>query len=150
MKKLILLVTFTVSLLALRAQTQLYGNEWIDYSQPHYYKIKIWKDGMYRLQASTLSGIIPNLGGVNVNNIALFHNGQQVPLYISSSTTLSSTDYIDFYGQKNIGDVDSSLYRSADLQPHPYYSLFTDTSIYYLTVTSSVANKRYVEVVNDL
>ncbi len=145
-RKLLLIVT----LIAFRfiTQAQPFGNEWIDYSQTHY-KIKVTADGMYRIPFATLSSI-PNISSINVNNFVMYHNGQAVPIYISSSTTLGSSDYIDFYGQKNIGDVDSMLYKSSAMQPHIYYSLFNDTSVYYLTVKTTGANPRFTPLINNI
>lgn len=147
MKKLLLLATlFAVFSLA---KAQPYGNEWIDYSVTHY-KIKVAKDGIYRIPYATLSSVIPNLGSVNASSFALYHNGQAVPLYISSTGSLSSSDYIEFYGQRNIGDIDSFLYKNGAAQPHPYYSLYTDTSVYFLAIKPNSNTPRYVELTNNL
>ena len=56
-----------------------------------------------------------------------------------------------FYGKKNIGDVDSIwLYtKTIRLQPHIYYSLFTDTSAYYLTVHNGGGNPVFTNVNNN-
>ncbi len=148
MRRILLFTALLVSLLWCKAQP--YGNEWIDYSQPHY-KIKVWQDGVYRIPYSTLIAYSSSFSGINVNNFAIYHNGQQVPLFISATgSTLTGSDYIEFYGKRNIGDVDSFLYRTGDMQPHPYYSLFTDTSIYYLTIRSNQANLRLANVQNNL
>ncbi len=146
MKKNLLLLVFISFGFALRAQT--YGNEWIDYSQMHY-KVKVAADGIYRINASTLAAYL-SLGSLNTSSFAMYHNGQAVPLYISSSSTLGPNDYIEFYGVKNIGDVDSFLYRNDSMQTHPYYSLFNDTSTYYLTIRTSGVNPRYSEALNNL
>lgn len=130
-------------------QAQPFGNEWIDYNQTHY-KIKVAKDGMYRIPYSTLSAIIPNLGSVNAASFVMYHNGQAVPIRVTSNTTLGSNDYIEFYGRKNIGDVDSFLYKTAAIQPHPYHSLYTDTAIYFLTVKTGSGNPRFTLTQNNL
>lgn len=147
MKKVVLLALFLSICWLLKAQP--YGNEWIDYSQVHY-KIKVTQDGLYRIPYSSLSAVIPNLSAVNTANFIMYHNGQAVPIYVSATGTLGSGDYIEFYGRKNIGDVDSFLYKTADIQPHPYYSLFTDTSIYFLTIKNGTGNPRFIETNNSL
>lgn len=149
MRKLLLATILLLSTWVLKAQTQLYGNEWIDYTQTHY-KIKVAADGMYRIPYSTLAGIIPNLSALNTGSFVMYHNGQKVPIYVSSTTHLGPNDYIDFYGKKNIGDLDSMLYANGDIQAHPYYSLFTDTSIYYLTIKTIGSNPRITETTNNL
>lgn len=150
MKKLLLILClFTVYLLP---KAQRYGNEWIDYTATHY-KITLSQDGIYRIPYSELSQIWPNLSALTVNTMAMYHNGDTVPIYIytpSNAATFVPGSYIEFYGRKNIGDVDSVLYKTGTQQPHPYYSLFTDASAYYLTVKPSGNNRRYVETPNNL
>ena len=139
MKRSLLIITFILTSLAATLRAQPYGNEWIDYTQEHY-KISVTADGMYRIPYSTLNNAIQNLSSLNVGSFIMYHNGAPVPIYISSTTTLGTNDYIEFFGKKNIGDVDSFLYSNDSLQPHPYFSLFTDTSIYYLTIKTGVNN----------
>ncbi len=127
---------------------QPYGNEWINYTQT-YYKIKVVAVGMYRIPYATLNTAIPNLSTINPANIAMYRNGKEVPIFVSAATNFTSTDYIDFYGKKNIGDVDSVLYDRIGTQPHPYYSLFSDTSVYFLTVNTTTNNFRFVPTLND-
>ncbi|MBS1684527.1 MAG: hypothetical protein JSS76_07225 [Bacteroidetes bacterium] len=131
-----------------------YGNEWIDYTPGHiYYKIKVIpkSDSIYRIPYTTLNNSIPNLGAINLNDFALYHNGAQVPIYISAngSGILDSTSYIEFYGRRNYGDADSALYPQSGMQPHTMYSLFNDTSIYYLTTRAGGGNRRFQFVNND-
>jgi len=136
MKRYLLVITYLLVGFASRLQAQTYGNEWIDYSQVHY-KISVPADGIYRIPFATLNAAIANLSGLNGNSFIMWHNGQIVSIFVSTTGTLGSNDYIEFYGKKNIGDVDSTLYANDSLQPHPYYSLFTDTSIYYLTINTN-------------
>jgi hypothetical protein len=127
---LIIICFILVSFSHLLAQP--YGNEWLTYGVP-YYKIQVATDGIYRVPYTTLNNAIPNFGSINPNSLVLFHNGKQVPIFVSTSnSSFSSSDYIEFYGKHNIGDVDSVLYANDSLQPDIYYSLFNDTSIYYL------------------
>jgi hypothetical protein len=132
------------------SQTLTYGNEWIDATKVHY-KIKVSKDGIYRIPYTTLAGIIPNIGSINAAAFAIFHNGRQVPIYLSNNSTLGVSDYIEFYGRKNRGEMDSLLYANGNLQPNVNFSLFSDTSVYFLTTTNNPgANLRFVDVPNDL
>jgi len=52
MIKNLLIIFF--SILSFNSFSQNYGNEWIDYSQ-EYYKIKIVKNGIYRISRETLA-----------------------------------------------------------------------------------------------
>ncbi|MCW5909209.1 MAG: hypothetical protein KIS94_15190 [Chitinophagales bacterium] len=145
MKKLLLLTAFFGWLFV---AAQPYGNEWIDYANPNYYKIKVVKDGIYRIPYSTLQSV--GLGSALGDRFALYHNGQEVPLYVTVNGAFGSGDYIEFYGKKNIGDIDSFLYKTSALQSHPYYSLFTDTSVYFLTVKNTAGNLRYTQLLNSI
>ena len=150
MKRHLLTISFLLIGFLSRLQAQTFGNEWIDYTQTHY-KISVTADGIYRIPYSTLNAVIPNLGSINPANFIIYHNGAPVPSYISTTGTLGASDYIEFYGQKNIGDVDSILYKNDSLQPHIYYSLFSDTSIYYLTFNATLGpQNHYTGVLNDL
>jgi hypothetical protein len=146
MKKLLLLATLFTAIYAAKAQP--YGNEWIDYTKTHY-KVKVAKDGIYRIPFSVLQNA--GLGSVSGSSFIMYHNGQPVPIYVSSGNNpLGQSDYIEFYGRKNIGDVDSFLYNTAAAQPHPYYSLYSDTSVYFLTIKQGSSNPRYIDFLNNL
>ncbi|MCX6200461.1 MAG: C25 family cysteine peptidase [Bacteroidetes bacterium] len=148
MKKLLLYFSFTVIVFGLRAQP--FGNEWVNPTLT-YYKISVTQDGLYRLNFSTLSSTIPNVGLATGSSFAMYHNGQAIPLYVSSGLSpLSNGGYIEFYGEKNKGYIDSLLYRTADDQLNASYSLFTDTSIYFLTINPNGNNLRYTELPNNL
>lgn len=152
--------TFTLALLisipCLHAQMwngtdTLFGNEWINYDQS-YFKIPIAEDGIYRISRNALEN-----AGVDVNNIPgtkyqLFHLGKETPVYVSTNSIFGTNDYIEFYGEKNRAGLDNYIYANPeDELLNPEYSLFTDTSAYFLTWTSSAqpAN-RFQDVQNDL
>ena len=149
MKKVVGLLFFFFSIAGKYLHAQQYGNEWIDYSRTHF-KVKVWQDGVYRIPYSTLAAAIPGISSINPANLVMFHNGQQVPIFISNNTAIGQSDFIEFYGVRNRGEVDSMLYSPSASQPHPYYSLFTDTSVYFLTTSASQNNKRLEATANDL
>lgn len=140
-RKLIILTLF-VSAIAAKAQTP-YGNDWINFSQS-YYKIKVSKKGIYRLNYNMLNQKISNLNTINPKNFQLFKNGKEVAIYVQgeSDNSFDNTDFIEFYGEGNDGKLDKDLYPINESQPHQYYSLFTDTAAYYLTVTINTTGKR--------
>jgi len=126
-----------------------YWNEWINFSQK-YYKIPVTQNGIYHLDSLTLANA--GIQNVNPKNFQLFFRGQEQYIYIKGETdnVFNLSDYIEFYGQKNDGSLDSVLYKG-DLfnkpvrQPNPYYSLFNDTSMYFLTWNGSTNNKRMID-----
>jgi len=129
---------------------QPYWNEWINFSQK-YYKIPVSQNGIYRLDAVTLANAGISLTSTDPRNFQLFFRGEEQHIYVAgeSDGIFNASDYIEFYGRKNDGSLDSILYKG-DLynkpvrQPNPYYSLFNDTSAYFLTWNNSISNKRIV------
>src|SRR6476619_584394 len=146
MKKLLfgLLITW-----GLAAQPQVYNNEWIRYSQT-YYKFKVAKSGIYRISQSLLSSA--GLSLVPAEQFQLWRNGVQVPLFITNTTgTLSSSDYIEFWGEMNDGKPDNELYRKPEYQLNNKWSLETDTAAYFLTVNPNLSeNLRLNNRINDV
>lgn len=120
------------------AKAQVYNNEWVDYSKT-YYKLKVGKTGLHRIAQSVLSSA--GLGMTPAEYFQLWRNGKQVPIYTSVSTgVLSATDYIEFWGEMNDGRPDRELYRDPKWQLNDKWSLETDTSTYFLTINTNVAN----------
>lgn len=70
-----------VSAIGITAEAQPFGNEWINYNQT-YFKIKVVNDGIYRIPYATLNAAIPNLGSINPQQFALYHNGKAEPIYV--------------------------------------------------------------------
>lgn len=122
-----------------------YGNEWIDYSRPHY-PIKVSSEGIIRIPANVLSSV--GLNFVAPQNIRLYRDGQQVPVYVN--TTGTTINFIEFYGYPNDGKNDARLYRDLDWQMHDKYSLFSNEATYYLTFRTTGIPLRINDVNNDL
>jgi hypothetical protein len=118
-----------------QAQT---SNSWINFNQS-YYKIPVSRDGIYRLSYANLQSAGFPVASVDPRFIQLFHRGQEQAVYIKGQGDgkFNTSDYLEFYGQKNDGTLDSSLYKQPSLQPHKYYNLYSDTSAYFLTYTSA-------------
>jgi len=77
--------------------------------------------------------IITNFMSMKMACIASLNRLCKVPIYVSSGGSLGSSDYIEFYGKENLGEMDKHLYASPDDLLNPYYSMFTDTTAYFLT-----------------
>ncbi len=122
------------------AQIQEYGNEWYQPSQ-RYVKFSVNSEGIYRVYLSDLLPVNWDTLGADPSHYQLFFRGEQQHIHVET-TPWGQVDFLEFYGRKNDGKLDSTMYRSIlgkhpvdpSLMPHPYYSLFTDTAAYFLTV----------------
>lgn len=132
-------------------QDTLYGNEWIDYDQT-YFKVKVAEDGIYRISFNELneSGVFNSDIQPSGKDFQLFYMGREIPIYTSTENAFSSDDYLEFYGQKNRGWLDQFLYIEPEYQVNPEYSLFSDTSAYFLTWKTDVGHNRIENTINDL
>ncbi|WP_089319080.1 putative type IX secretion system sortase PorU2 [Pontibacter ummariensis] len=144
-KAFIVLVLLIAGLMAGSAQAQeVYGNEWIDYSKT-YYKIKVVNTGLHRLSYGFLDSL--GLRGVNPKHLQLFRRGKEVSIYVAGENDgkLDPQDYVEFYGERNDGALDRELYKNPAHQVHQFYSLYTDTAAYFLTLAPT-GGKRMREV----
>jgi hypothetical protein len=142
-----LLLTFCMA-----AQAQQYGFEWIKTYQS-YYKFCIGQNAVVRLNATTLQSAGVNLSTLSPAKLQVFKNGVEQLIYVKGfeDGQFDATDFIELYTEKNDGTLDSVLYANKAAQPHTFYSLFSDTSCYFLTIlpdTSSILPRRFI-VVND-
>lgn len=145
MKKIQLSLLLLFILNGLFAQ---FHNEWIDYNKT-YYKIQTASDGIYRITKTTLDAA--GLGNINAQDFQLWHNGTEAPVYTSKNTgPLGPGDYLEFFGEKNDGKADRALYRNQNNHLTDKTSLFTDTTIFFLTVNTGGINKRFQTITNDL
>lgn len=145
MKKIILLLYLLILTTAMFAQSDYY-NEWIDFDKT-YYKIKLNRDGLYRIPTATLEAEgVPTTGA----HFQMYHKGKEVPIYVTTPDSFGADDYIEFYGEENDGELDSLLFIQTGLQTTPQASLFTDTAAYFLTVDETAMNKRYVPTANEI
>lgn len=121
-----------------------FGNEWINFSQ-EYYKISVYKEGLYRIDYNTLINAGINVSNINPKNFQLFFLGSEQYVFVNgeSDNSFDPGDYLEFYGKKNDGIPDVPLYRTPQEQPHTLFSLYTDTSCYFLTWTISKPGLRY-------
>lgn len=143
-------LTFIVSLVVFHqdVQAQAYGNEWINYSQT-YYKFGVFRDDIYRIPISQLIALgLPST--VSGDNLQLFRDGNEMPLYVNNAGILTSTDYIEFFGEKGNGAVDAALYKNPNDQLNPNQNLISDTAYYFITFNTGTNHKRYTQRANNL
>lgn len=107
---------------------------WINYGQT-YVKIPTAENGLYRITAAELQQSGVPVRQLDPLTIQLFHRGVEQAIYVEGETDrrFDASDFIEFYGRANDGLPDSLLYRPHTAQPHAYYSLFSDTTAYFLT-----------------
>src|SRR6187431_2092533 len=86
----------------------LVGNEWIRYNKT-YYKFTVDADGVYRIPYAALesAGLAAEAIG---SNFRLYNLGKQVPIFVSSDNAFGQSDFIEFYGYKNRGEMDRHLF----------------------------------------
>jgi hypothetical protein len=109
---------------------QPYGNEWIKPGNT-YYKFKVAKEGIYRINKAQLDAI--GMSGVTGNQFAVFREGVEVPVYTSVTGAFGGNDFIEFYATKADGKIDSDLYIDPSYQPNKDLNLISDTAYYFLT-----------------
>lgn len=127
------------------AQAQLAGNEWIVPGQ-QYYKVKIIRDGLYRINAQYLAQA--GITGVVPNEIQIWRRGRQLATYLSGNrNVLDATTSLEFYALHNDGKMDAELYKNAIDQPHQYASFYTDTASYFITWAPGTAARHMQEPV---
>lgn len=133
--KLLLTLFLFCLLFPVQSIAQSYGFEWIKSYQP-YYKFSIGKTATYKITASNLQTAGININSINPRKMQLFCMGKEVPIYIKGEedNKWDAGDFIEFLGYKNDGAIDAELYANANWQPNKYNGLFTDTTVYYLTV----------------
>lgn len=127
----------------------LYGNEWIRYDQS-YYKISVGADGIYRLSYQSLSDAGVPVSSIAAEHFQLFYLGQEIPVFTTTNNIFGSDDFIEFHGVRNRSELDRFLFIEPDKMLNPFYSLFNDTSAYFLTWNLNETGKRYQSVSNDI
>ncbi len=125
-----------------------FGNEWINYDQT-YFRLKVAEDGLYRVTVEELEDLGFQADVVSADRLQLYHNGQQVAMLVASSQ--GRLTHLEFYGQRNDGQLDNELYVSSEAQPHDRYSLFADSSSYFLTyeLTGGVGRRMVLSTDNN-
>ncbi len=129
------------------------ANDWIDYNQT-YFKIKVAQDGIYRISRQELTNAGVPTSSIDPRSISLYHNGVEQAIHVQGQADgiFDQADYLEFYGSRNTGASETELYRTPDAQPHPYYSLFSDSSSYFLTwsLTSNNGRRRASYIENNV
>ncbi|GAB4015819.1 putative type IX secretion system sortase PorU2 [Spirosoma koreense] len=136
MKNGLLLFWCLVSSLAVSAQSQ-FGNDWIRPSQK-YLKFSVNQTGVYRVSYQDIQAVDPAFLQTNPTTWQLFFRGQEMAIRVvgEKDGVFDAQDYVEFYGEGNDGAQDSLLYRPQK-RLHPYQTLYTDVTAYFLTSAAS-------------
>lgn len=148
-KKLFLHISLLLLLSGVQAQNFFYGNDWYKAAPNRtYIKLVVDTDGIYRVSLAELQAAGFDLSAVNADNLKLIYRGEEVPMFTQKNG--STLDYLEFFGERNDGRVDSIMYRDPNtgnhvngLQPNKNLSLFTDEATYYLTWDNTPSPNRY-------
>lgn len=130
-----------------------YFNEWYQSGQD-YIKLRLAKDGFYRVSLNDLSNAGVNVSTLNPSDVQIFYRGQEIPLRMV--TNGSQLDYFEFLGLRNDGRLDSMIYRTVNppfrsdptQQTNRFSSLFTDTTAYFVTWNGGVAVPNRVSTIS--
>ncbi|WP_296701808.1 C25 family cysteine peptidase [Algoriphagus sp.] len=119
---------------------------WYSYDQT-YYKILTARDGIFRISPEALSNSGLNVNSIDPRNIRMYHRGKEVAISIPGENDgkLDTGDYIDFFGLRNDGTLDSLLYTSFERIPNPYFNTHSDSTAFFLTVTPGEFGRRMTE-----
>ncbi|GAB2545408.1 putative type IX secretion system sortase PorU2 [Spirosoma aerophilum] len=145
MRKCLLFIWFVIHAVAGLAQSR-FGNEWIKPGQS-YLKVSVNQAGIYRLGYADIKAADASFLLTNPARWQLFFRGQEVAIRVvgQQDGVFDAQDYIEFYGEGNDGAQDSLLYRPKQ-RLHPFQTLFSDKSAFFLTSSPTLAGKRMVEL----
>ncbi|MGA0560272.1 C25 family cysteine peptidase [Larkinella sp. VNQ87] len=134
MRKQVLVLLLLISSFCTKAQNIRFGNEWITYDQT-YYRIPVTERAVYRLTTSDLQKAGVPVSSIDPTTLQLFRRGIEQAIWVAGEQDkkLDAPDYLEFVGEGNDGLQDTLLYRPMSAQPHPYYSMYSDTAAYFLT-----------------
>ena len=118
-----------------RAQQDGFDASWYDSNQP-YVKVAVTEDGVYQVTGADLAATGAPISSLQPSTLRLFENGREIPIrYTGAETTgMSAADAFTFVGQRNRGTDEVWAYNgNPDWQSSTYFSLYTDTTHYWLT-----------------
>ncbi|MCE7067482.1 C25 family cysteine peptidase [Dyadobacter sp. CY326] len=119
---------------------KLFGNEWIIPSNS-YLRIPVVQTGFYKISTQELVNAGFPIDSGSVAGYQMFRRGKELAIEVIHNQTNTGAE-IKFYGERNDGALDTALYVTPDAIPHTHYSLYSDTSAYFLTWQKGVIGKR--------
>ncbi|HLP81763.1 MAG TPA: C25 family cysteine peptidase, partial [Nitrosomonas sp.] len=131
-------------------QIQLTRNDsWIDYSKD-YLKIGVAKDGPYRLTYKDLAAAGVPVGTVSPQSFKIYLRGKEIPIFVAGELDgiFNSSDYIEFLGRRNYGDVRYREVNPLGTSYYEYLNRYSNTTIYWLTWDGNQGKR--VAMVSDI
>ncbi|MEM9664060.1 MAG: C25 family cysteine peptidase [Bacteroidota bacterium] len=106
---------------------------WYEAGQP-YVKISVVDDGLYAVSGRELAAQGVDLATVDATTLRLLENGQDIPLALNGDADgrFDPDDQLLFVGQRNTGADEAWAFEPV-LRSSTFYSLFSDTTVYWLT-----------------
>ncbi|GMU86486.1 MAG: hypothetical protein AMXMBFR48_17280 [Ignavibacteriales bacterium] len=106
---------------------------WINYGAV-YIKLKIGKDGVYRITPADFTTLGVSVTGINPKTFQLYTSGSEYPLFVygEGDNSFDNSDYIEFTAVRNynpdyrIPNAHNEIYKD-------YLNKFSDSTIYFLT-----------------
>ncbi|PCH92476.1 MAG: hypothetical protein COB85_08105 [Bacteroidetes bacterium] len=88
--------------------------------------------------------LLSGISIVNPDNYQIFYKGKEIPIYVhgDGDGSFDAGDYIEFYGERNTGWLDTTHFVNPNWHGNPDVSFYTDTSIYFLTWNTTGTGKR--------
>ena len=119
------------------AQSSSYDASWYDSDAPHV-KIAVVEDGVYQVTGSDIESALPpntSLADLSLETLRLLENGSEVPLHVEAGGdgSFDAGDAFEFIGRRNRGLDELWAYENATDQSSSTYSLYADTTYYWLT-----------------
>ncbi len=123
--------------------TDGYDPSWYDPTTP-WVKIEVTEDGIYEVSGSDLAAAGVPLGAIDPATLKLYERGVEVPIaFLGDPAVFDPADRIQFVGRRNTGEDEAWAYYVTEeserltpgepLQSSTYNSLYTHTTIYWLT-----------------
>ncbi len=106
----------------------------------HFIKMSVTETGWYHCPASQLASAGFPVYSDSIRYLQLFRRGRELALQEIWDET-GRFSGVEFYGEKNDGALDSSLYISAAAQPQTFLSLYADTAAYFLTYGTTTGKR---------
>lgn len=127
---------------------------WINFNQV-YYKLSTARDGIYRVTYSDLLAAGVPVDSVDPRLLQVFHRGTEQAIsfqhaQVPPNGTFDSNEYFEFFGRRNDGTRDRSLYRPESTQPHALYNLFSDTAAFFLTWNLAPVQGKRMETYSEV
>ena len=110
MKKIIGLLLGLILLSGVSYAQIDYGYAWYrTNSDRTFIKLIVEEDGIYRVTKAELEAAGYNLSNVAAEKLQIYYRDQEIPIYVQKDG--NSFSYVEFFGEKNNGSVDSIAYR---------------------------------------